>query len=192
MKIVDKVGAVKSVLNRIRSKRADAKKECDFKSQYGLKWKKPHGIDESLTLLSAVVPYIEIWAYRRNYALFELAMFNLKTLWPYVCKHVVDENGVTLEGMKESDVTLAIIVDAVGVFCRGLLKEKMPGVYLNYTAGSPTQGFYNLMSAILEFEEYLKKNKIKESEIFNHAIGQSYIRAFSSGIREERDDEWKE
>lgn len=191
MKIVDKVGAVKAVLNRMRTKRKSIKKESDFASRHGLKWRKPVGIDASLTLIEAIIPYIEIWAYRRNYALFELAMFNIKKLWPVVCKHVVDANGVSLEGVKEQDVSIELIVDAMGVFCKGLLDEKLPGVYLDYTAGSPTQGFYNLMSAIIEFEEYLVKNKIKETDIFNHALGQSYIRAFANGIRDSAGpDEW--
>lgn len=120
-----------------------------------LKFRPPEDVEACLQVINATSIYIDLYLGRKD----DWTLLNLltkavdDTLWKIVSKCVVTESGLSIEDVEFKELGTKGVLEALGVFCRGIEELELPDVMGDFCSGLST----NALASMLRDIESIRK-----------------------------------
>lgn len=112
-----------------------------------LRFKAPENVDDALQVISTMSLFLDFWASREGEWDFLQLLSKQATgeVWDCVAKCVVTKGGKNLQDVDFAQLGTAGVLEALAVFCKGLMDIEIPQLYLDHCAGISTDSIINLI-----------------------------------------------
>lgn len=112
-----------------------------------LRFKEPDNVDDAIDVISTMSLCLDFWASRSGE--WDFIMLIAKQLnneiWQCVAKCVVTKSGKNLTDVDFKALGIKGVLQALSVFCNGLMDLEIPQIYLKHCAGISTDSIINLI-----------------------------------------------
>lgn len=112
-----------------------------------LQFRAPDNVDDALEVISNMSLFLDLWASRSGeWDFLQLLAKQVdRSIWNCVAKCVVTKSGKNLQDVDFKDLGTQGVLQALSVFCKGLMDIEIPQIYLQHCAGISTQSIINLI-----------------------------------------------
>lgn len=148
------------------------------KKKLKMKFVPPQNERDAIEVVVATAMYIDMWMGRTGEWTLIQAFTRMldESLWNVVKKCVATESGVTLESTKFEQIGVVGMIEAIGIFCEGLMALDIEPVAEKFCAGFSTQGLISLMKDMEDLKsraDSLQSPMDTLSTLFSQAIVRS-------------------
>lgn len=107
----------------------------------------PTSPEDCLEIVTTMSLYLDFWASRSGeWHLLQLITKTIdQSMWDVVAKHVMTPSGLSLASVDFAQIGVAGMLQAMAVFCQGLMDLEIPQEYLRYCAGITSAGIISLI-----------------------------------------------
>lgn len=123
------------------------KAKPSFKRELELYFRAPENVEDALEVISNMSLFLDLWSSRSGEWNFLqlLAKSADQTIWACVAKCVVTKSGKNLQDVHFDQLGTAGVLQALCVFCQGLMDIEIPQIYLQHCAGISSDGIIALI-----------------------------------------------
>lgn len=139
-----------------------------------LRFKAPENIEDALDVISHMSLFLDFWASRAGeWDFLQLLSKSADmSIWNCVSKCVVTKSGKNLQDIQFAQLGTAGVLQALAVFCQGLMNIEIPQIYLQHCAGISTQSIINLIKDAQRIKEECR-GMADPAALFGHVVSRA-------------------
>ncbi len=139
-----------------------------------LQFRAPDNVEDALDVISHVSIFLDFWASRAGEWEFLqlLAKSADLSIWHCVSKCVMTQSGKNLQEIDFAQLGTQGVLEALAVFCQGLMDMQVPQIYLRHCAGISTQSIIDLVKDMQKVKEECQ-NISDPHALFSHILAKA-------------------